>query len=555
MKMKIKISLLAIIVAAFLFTSCDELIMDWHKDPTHGEVTTAELPLQLAEKITRYDALKTYSKDYILGIGMGLDEYLSNPSYRNIVNENFQQITVGYAMKHGPMINSNGTLNYLMVDSLMRVLNRNGLSVFGHCLIWHSNQNATYLNSIIAPKENITNLVTNGTFEASGLSGWSKWNGGTDALSLTTTAYQGSGAMKVINAENDATSQWKTQINTSFNASLISGTSYTLTFFIKSDAAGSVRCSTTGTAKYQSDQTTGPTWSKISWTFTSDGGETGFNFDLGKVAGTYYIDNVVVGLTNSPKVELADTTKTRIIGNAMEYWISNMVGHYKGTVKAWDVVNEPMSDASPANLKTGVGATLSSDNFYWQDYLGKDYAVTAFKLARQYGNPGDKLFINDYNLEYSIAKCQGLINYVQYIESKGATVDGIGTQMHISIESDTTKIKQMFQLLAATGKLIRISELDIQVKTANPTLEILAKQAAMYQFVINCFNTIVPKAQQYDVTIWGVSDNAKEHVNWIPNDAPNLWDAKYARKHAYKGVADGLAGYDVSTTFSGELVY
>ena len=49
------------------------------------------------------------------------------------------------------------------------------------------------------------------------------------------------------------------------------------------------------------------------------------------------------------------------------------------------------------------------------------------------------------------------------------------------------------------------------------------------------------------------ADNEKEHVNWIPNDAPNLWDANYARKHAYKGVADGLAGKDVSEDFTGDL--
>ena len=33
----------------------------------------------------------------------------------------------------------------------------------------------------------------------------------------------------------------------------------------------------------------------------------------------------------------------------------------------------------------------------------------------------------------------------------------------------------------------------------------------------------------------------------------NLWDANYARKHAYKGVADGLAGKDVSGDFTGDL--
>ena len=545
------------VLFAFLFSSCNDQIMKWYKDPDHGDVTTAELPLQLAEKITRYDVLKSYSKDFTLGIGMGLDEYLSIPAYSKIVNQNFNQITVGYAMKHGPMVSSsNGTLNYIMVDSLMRVLTRNNMAVFGHCLIWHSNQNATYLNGIIAPQVSITNLLNNGTFESAGLTGWSKYNGSTDALSLSTSSYNGTGAMKVVNLTSNAGGQWKTQIHSDFNKNMTAGSGYTISFYIRSDATGSVRCSTTGSAHYQGDVTTGTSWTKVSWVLSAaDGGETGLNFDLGLVAGTYYIDNVVVGLTNSPTKELADTTKTRIIGNAMQYWISNMVTHYKDKVKAWDVVNEPMSDSDPANLKTGIGATLSSDNFYWQDYLGKDYAVTAFNLAHQYGNATDKMFINDYNLESSIAKCQGLINYVKYIESKGAKVDGIGTQMHISVSTDTLKIDQMFQLLAATGKLIRISELDIKVNTANPTTENLATQAYMYQYVVNSFKKNVPAAQRYDITIWGVSDNAKEHVNWIPNDAPNLWDANYARKHAYKGVADGLAGEDVSKHFSGELQY
>ncbi|MDD5184425.1 MAG: endo-1,4-beta-xylanase [Paludibacter sp.] len=65
----------------------------------------------------------------------------------------------------------------------------------------------------------------------------------------------------------------------------------------------------------------------------------------------------------------------------------------------------------------------------------------------------------------------------------------------------------------------------------------------------------MPESQRYGITIWGISDNAKEHTNSIPDDAPCLWDANYARKHAYKGFADGLAGEDVSAGFSGELQY
>ena len=228
-----------------------------------------------------------------------------------------------------------------------------------------------------------------------------------------------------------------------------------------------------------------------------------------------------------------------------------MVTHYKPSVFAWDVVNEPMKE--DGTLRNGTEGDTATDYFSWVKYLGKDYAVTAFKLARLNGNTKDKLFINDYNLESRLDKCTGLINYVKYIETQGATVDGIGTQMHISLNTDKDKIAQMFQLLAASGKLIKVSELDVRLGTNAPTVEQQAAQAAMYQYVIDTYKKYIPTAQQYGITIWGISDNKNEHEYWLPDESPNLWDANYARKHAYKGTADGLAGKDVSLGFSGEL--
>jgi len=148
---------------------------------------------------------------------------------------------------------------------------------------------------------------------------------------------------------------------------------------------------------------------------------------------------------------------------------------------------------------------IDADEFYWQDYLRKDYAVQAFQLARAHGNQSDKHFINDYNLEYSLDKCRGLIKYVEYIESKGAKVDGIGTQMHISITSDKEKIAEMFRLLAATGKLIKVSEMDIGlgdgVKTSMATAAQYQAQAEMYKYVIEKYFELVPAAQRYGITI------------------------------------------------------
>lgn len=731
--MKYKYILPIIATSLMVLSSCDDDKMDWQKDPEHGAVTGAELPLELVEKISRYEPLKTYT-NFVLGNGIGTDLYMTDEAYRKIVNDNFDEVTAGYAMKHGPMVNSKGELNYAAVDAFIAKAKEGGLKIFGHTLVWHSNQNASYLNGLIAPTvipgssgtntldvaglkngsftnwarnnpgkgiaildnagltstskaiqlqssasssaayslqltspnvpivsghnyeisfyiksdvagkgrlsfnasltnqypykdwyntggswveafattaqwqqvkiklapgdfkagstsfqfnvdlgylPNVTylidvdnfavvdldaaptvvNLVSNGKFDGN-ITGWAKYNGGTDALSLAGSgeAYEGSGAMKVINAVSDAANQWKTQIHADFTSTLVSGKEYTISYMIRSESTGSVRCSTSGTtAHYQGDQATSTTWKAVEWKFTGNGTETGLNFDLGGIAGTYYIDNVVVSTgaasTGGSAPVIIDKTnaeKTTIIAAAMQDWISKMVGHYKNDVHAWDVVNEPMKE--DGTLRNGTEGDTAADYFSWIKYLGKDYAVTAFKLARQYGNATDKLFINDYNLESRLDKCDGLIEYVKYIESKGSTVDGIGTQMHISLTTDKDKIVQMFQKLAASGKLIKISELDIRLGTNAPTVAQQASQAEMYQYVVDMYKKYIPEAQQYGITIWGVSDSVKEHENWLPDESPNLWDANYVRKHAYKGTADGLAGKDVSKDFSGELV-
>ena len=713
-------------LSSLLLTSCDDQVMDWYKDPAHGEITTAELPLELIEKISRYDVLKTYT-DFKIGVGVGLDLYMNDETYRNIANENFDDMTVGYAMKHGAMVNSQGEINFANVDEFLAKTKEAGLSVFGHTLVWHSNQNASYLNALIAPtvipgasganllvngdfdenidgwsswggakqtveyaanqaisgsgslkavtgssainlwdleiqsgdipvvtghryqitffiksegtghvrlafnnmnlqypgiygneavstssawqqisynaeslgeelipaadattmnfrfdlgsdpnmtyyidhvimvdldaESQVNNLIPNGTFD-DGLDGWSKWNGNAEnALSYVTgsDAYEGDGAMKVINDEDHDGSQWNTQIHSDFTASLTDGETYTISFMIRSESPGSVRCSTSGDAQYQGDQSTLATWSQVKWEITSTGGETGLNFDLGLVAGTYYIDNVVVtsgeAVSDSEPtvIERTDEEKTGIIEAAMEDWISKLVTHYKDDVHAWDAVNEPMLESG--EVRNGDVSDPADDEFYWVKYLGKDYAVTAFNLARQYGNTDDKLFINDYNLESNMVKLDGLISYVQYIESQGATIDGIGTQMHISTSTDKDLISEMFRKLAASGKLIKISELDVRLGTNAPTAAQLEAQADMYQYVLEMYSQYIPVAQQYGVTIWGISDNEQEHEYWLPDESPNLWDANYNRKHAYKGVADGLAGRDVSEDFSGELQY
>lgn len=421
------------------------------------------------------------------------------------------------------------------------------------------------------PDAGRSSLLDNGSF-TDGIDSWSKWNGPDGCNTWNETeGNKAKGCLQVINPSDNDGGEWKIQIHANLAQKIETGTQVYISYYIKTtEGVGSARISTTGKDHYQGNQSVTPDWQRIEWTFTAEGEIEGINFDLGLKAGTYLIDDVMVSLDpfnteTSPArhastrgieyVEKTDEEKTEIISNAMETWIKAMVGHYKDRVHSWDVLNEPIDDGGKlrgVEVMPNEG-DMDSDDFYWGKYMGKDYAVKAFQWARE-ADPTAKLFINDYNLEYNPNKLTKLIEYVQYIDQNGAQVDGIGTQMHIAIDSDKDKIVEMFRTLANTNKLIRITELDIKVNTSSPTTANLAAQAEMYQFVIDKYKELIPETLQAGITIWTLSDHPDEHVYWIPDDAPNIFDANYARKHAYKGVCDGLAGKNVGAEFPGNLI-
>ncbi len=725
-----KFSLSAILIVVLTLLSCEDDMMDWQNLEDENPILVSELPLELREQLDRYEALNTYA-DFTVGIGLIRDYYMENELYRSLIHEYFDDVTVGYAMKHGAMVNSQGGINFAPIDEFIASVRQAGLDVYGHTLAWHANQNANYLNGIIAPEvipgssgpnsldlsglqdgslngwgennpgagisieeneglvdgtpalqmiassssfqpfdlqlasPNITvnsgsayevsfyiksdetgrgrisfnnavgnqfpfkdwygegdateffvtnsqwqevkftvddiqdgatnlsfnfdlgyepdvtylidvntlsvvdldaigeplNLISNGDFENGTLDGWYGFgNGSTRFVSEEGEGFPNSGFSMVLTNPTPAQSFEAQQVY-EFNAPLEEGVQHTFSFNIRADQAASIQVqlqSPDFSGDYVSAIPVETNWTQITRTVTPGASDRDkFIFDFGEFANTYYIDNVVLttgesgGGSEPILIEKSDEEKAEIIGEALEHWIVSMVTRYKDDVNAWDVVNEPMREGG--TLRDGNVTDLASDDFYWVKYLGKDFAVTAFNLAREHANPEDKLFINDFNLESSLAKCQGLIEYVEYIESQGATVDGIGTQMHISLQTDKDNIQEMFRLLAASGKLIKVSELDVRLGTPTPTQQQLAEQADMYQFVADSFREIIPVSQQYGITLWNLSDHPDEHEFWLPDESPCLYDANYQRKHAYKGFANGLAGRDVSEDFTGDL--
>ncbi len=292
----------------------------------------------------------------------------------------------------------------------------------------------------------------------------------------------------------------------------------------------------------------------------------------GATVGATIVDHIKYKiLKSSNSIPLTPEEKKDTLIWAMNTWIEGMMKATGGYVKAWDAVNESISgtdlDGDGYYDLQSVATGGSNTDFFWQEYLGsEDYVPVVTKAAEKYfveagGNASDlKLFINDYNLESwwdGNKKLKSLIHWIEVWEANGAKIDGIGTQMHVSYilneadqKAQENAIVEMFKLMAATKKLVKISELDMGIvenafgpgiKSADVTFEQQQKMAEFYKFIVSKYFEIIPVAQQYSITQWCATD-APASSGWRGGEPVGLWDLNYNRKPAYGGFADGLAG-------------
>ena len=438
----------------------------------------------------------------------------------------------------------------------------------------------------------MTNVLSgdNSDFEGGTKGSWGSWgNNSTTSVSASGEGYNSNYCIVLVNP-TDGSDYYAAQLAYTFDDPLKVGETYVIQFYAKTSLTGAgVQFATQNSNDYSGEGyhaiPLSSEWVLCEHEYTcSKEGINRILINFGKNAATFYLDNIKFGVKKATARALTRGTsityvpksaeeKKAALLSAMEAWIKGMAQHPgMERVTEWDVINEPIGDNSKwrgfdntfmdgdsapvENEESGLtlnwGNEAGNGHFYWGYYIGKEYATKAFEYARKYCSTGTKLYVNDYNLESSPNKLAALIDFVQYIEDNGQEVDGIGTQMHVSSSITKDQVDAMFKTMAATGKLIRVTELDVQVGTTTPSAEQLATQAEVYQMIFDSYRINVPQAQQSGITIWTLTDSKKEHEYWLPNDAPNLFDANYERKHAYKGVCDGIAGKDISEDLSGD---
>jgi len=217
--------------------------------------------------------------------------------------------------------------------------------------------------------------------------------------------------------------------------------------------------------------------------------------------------------------------------------ITTVVSRYKGTVYAWDVVNEAISDKKDEYMRPSL----------WYQICGEEFIEKAFRWAHE-ADPNALLFYNDYN-EIDLVKREKIIRMIKDLKAKGVPISGVGLQGHWAInEPSKGQLDSTLKDFSSLGLNMQITELDISVypKEHNArerqatdvdtsfSTEKEQKQIDVYKTCFELFKKY--KKNISSVTFWNISDRH----SWLDNfpvrgrkDYPLLFDAQLKPKKAY----------------------
>ena len=530
--------------------------------------------------LDEYKGLKEYidySKypNFKLGAGTTVNDYLNNTTVKNLTNKNFTETVAGNAMKMASCVDNNGNMNFTTVKSYVKAATEAGLNVYGHTLAWHSQQPVGWLTKLLSGKqdpnsEQVYTEVASKDFRTSQSVGWTSDK---NQFGYTLT-FDGTNGLK-IHTTKKCEHSWDVQFLAMENIPVEKDKTYKMTMTVKGSQAGKLhsKLGDWNNGEYPDIPFT-TEWQDVVVEYKGIVESSFFMLQCGDFVGDIYVKNIKFEGYKGKTVPLTAQERHDTLVYAMDKWIKGMMEACDGKVKAWDLVNEAVAGAD--NDKDGYYDLQHSEgystgtwdvggsSFYWQDYMGDlEYVRQACRLARKYGPEDVVLFINDYNLESDWddnQKLKSLIKWIEKWEADGVTkIDGIGTQMHISCYENSNlqnsakqHITKMFEIMAKSGKYVRVSEMDMgyvrgsnkwagSVKTEQLTEDEHKKMADFYEWILKEFFRIVPPAQQWGICQWCTTD-APASSGWRGGEPVGIWDLDYYRKHVYAGFVRGLGG-------------
>jgi endo-1,4-beta-xylanase len=234
----------------------------------------------------------------------------------------------------------------------------------------------------------------------------------------------------------------------------------------------------------------------------------------------------------------------------MKKHIYTLVGHYKGRIKGWDVVNEAIND----------DGSYRNSKFY--QIIGQDFIQLAFQFAHE-ADPDAELYYNDYS-EAIPSKRDGIVAMVKKLKEQGIRIDALGMQTHVGLDNpDLKEYENTIEAYAALGVKVMVTEMDISVlpnpdwkagaeisksfeyqKKLNPYVEGLPDSVniAFGQRYLEFFKLFLKHRDVFSrVTFWGLNDGSSWKNNFPVKgrtDYPLLFDRKNLAKPVVQEIID-----------------
>ncbi len=234
--------------------------------------------------------------------------------------------------------------------------------------------------------------------------------------------------------------------------------------------------------------------------------------------------------------------------------IKTVVGHYKGQIHGWDVVNEAILD----------DGTFRPSPFY--NLLGEEFIEIAFRAAHE-ADPDAELYYNDYSMAGE-KKRQAVCRLVKNLKAKGLRIDGVGMQSHNGLDyPNLAEYEKSIDAFAQCGVKVHITELDLNVL---PNPDQFGGGAAVdqnyeYQQRLNPYAQGLPadverqveqrwmqffdiyhrhRSQIGRITLWGVSDSGSWLNGWPVKGRTNyplLFDRQFRAKPVVQKIIEKYA--------------
>ena len=221
---------------------------------------------------------------------------------------------------------------------------------------------------------------------------------------------------------------------------------------------------------------------------------------------------------NPPWLTNGHFTRDQLIAMLRDH-IFTVVGHYRGQVAQWDVVNEALDDAGH------FGHDI------WYQVIGPSYIDLAFRFAHE-ADPKAKLFYNDGGAEGLGAKSDAVYRLVAGLKHRGVPIDGVGLQSHFVGLIGPTKAQAEANMarLGALGLEVAVTEMDVALVVPDAS-SALQTEARIYGYM---FSACQAEPNCHTFVVWEFTDK----YSWIPGAMPgfgaaDLFDASVQPKPAY----------------------